>query len=312
MSGRSAIAEGLRRMLRAPGLVGLVWLLNVAIALPAAVLVGDSIQRSVGRSHVHGKLLAGLDTGWLTEYAESGTGLPGTMSVSALTRGAWLDTLDRWWDGTLLTLGPAVLAVGALFAVAWLLVLGGVLEALREGSPKPRLGTVLADGLTYFPRLARLTLATAVLYYGLFRLAHWLFPQLGGRLIDVTSERTVLAVNLAAALGIVGLLVAIRMASDLAKAALVLDRRRSALAGLVRGFALLVRHPLRLAAVAAGYGLLGAGLMALHWFVTPGVGQARPGAILVALAVAQLLLAGKFALRVAFLASEVTLYERLG
>jgi len=310
MSSATASFEGLKRMLRSPGMIGLVWIANFAVALPLAVAVGGAIHASIKKSDVHQELLEGFDTGWHAEFASDHGGVVGSFSPAHVGVGSWLNNLDNWWDGSLFSEEPTVVAAGLLFALIWLFLVGGVIEALREGAPRARITAVLADGATRFPRLVRLAAITGVFYYLVFRLARWIFSRISDATIDFTVERDVLVYNLAGACLVVLMLATVRLVSDYAKVSVVLERRRSALLAAWRGLRFVVSNPVRVFVVALAYGLMAVALVFVYSKLAPGAAESSPLAIVGALLWSQLFLAVKFSLRVALLGAEVALFER--
>lgn len=309
MTAARAFSEGLKRMLRAPGMVTAIWALNLAVALPLAAVVFDAIDGFSRDSHYHEVLLEGFDTGWYTEFSSAQSGVAGSFAPGKLGVGAWLANLDRWWDGRVFLEQPAVLASGLAFALLWLLLLGGVLEGMREGAPRPRLTTVLADGAARFPVFLRLALITGVGYYLVFRFARWLFPRIHEATGDLTVEREVLAANLAGAAVVLALLVSIRLVGDYAKMAVVVERRKSASLAALRGLRFVLSRPLRVLGVALLYAVLMTALFAVYSLLAPGAADSTGTAILLAAALGQAFVLVKVALRVAFLASELALFE---
>ncbi|MCP4201408.1 MAG: hypothetical protein GY769_05670 [bacterium] len=312
MTVTGAFLEGLRRMSRAPGLVLAIWAANLTVALPLGVLVLHSIHTFTANSEYHQVLLEGFDTGWHAEFSTSYGAVEETFSPSHVGVGAWLTNLDRWWDGRVFLEQPMLLATGAVFVLLWLVLLGGVLEAVREGAPRPRLPTVLADGLGFFTRMLRLALVTGVGYYLVFRLVRWLFPAVHRMTIDFTTEKQVLLYNLAAAALVVLLVTLIRLVSDYAKVSMVVERRRSALLAAFTGLRFVFGNPLRVFGTACFYGIVMALWYLAYSIVAPGSGDSTPLAILLAFALSQLFLLVKQALRIAFLGSEMTFFEVLG
>ncbi len=296
-------------MSRAPGLVLAIWAANLTIAAPLAVLLLSSIHTFTASSEYHQALLDGFDTGWHAEFSTSHGAVEETFSPSQTGMGAWLANLDRWWDGRVFLEQPMLLATGAVFVLLWLLVLGGVLEAMREGAPRPRLPNVLADGLGFFPRFLRLTLLTGALYYLIFRFVRWLFPEVHRMTADFTTERQVLLYNLAAAAIIVLLITLVRLISDYARVSMVVERRRSVLLAALGGFRFVVGSPLGALGIACLYGVLMAVLFLVYSMLAPGSGDSTPLAILLAFALSQVFLVAKQALRIAFLGSEMAFFE---
>jgi hypothetical protein len=287
-----------------------LWLASFFFALPATVVITESIDASAGESRMRVRLLEGFDTGWHGEYLHTARGIETTVSPSQVGLGAWLDNLDEGWSGRLFTRPWGVVATGGLFALLWLFFLGGILERLRRSRPRFFLSDFLGSGGGFFFRFFRLAVVSGVLFYLVFRLAWWLFPWIRERTEDITVERTVLLYNLLGAALIVLLLVLIKLIFDYAKIAMVVEGRRSALWALLRGLRFVLRRPLRTFGLVVGFALLLALVFTVYGFVAPGAGQATPLAIVGAFLVSQLFLVAKLFLKLGLLGSQVALYER--
>jgi hypothetical protein len=303
-----AIRQGLGRAVAAPGLLLLLWLVNLLIALPAAILIEESIHDSLKWSRARELLREGFDTGWYGEFKAGAEGLSATLEPSQIGVGASLDALEVWWSGRLFTLPIGVLAFGVLFACAWLFLMGGVLSRLHRPWDRWRVGDLLAAGGEYFARFVRLGLLSAILYYGIFRLSAWLFPWIESATRDVTTETAVLGYNLFAGLLIVGLLVVVKMVFDYAKISMVVSKRRSAVSAAIRGVGFVARRPLKTGGLVVSFGMFTVILLVLYSWVAPGAGGSNPAAILLAIAVSQLFLVLRLVVRVGLLGSELALF----
>ena len=302
------IANGVRAMASSPGLLLWLWLANLVAALPAGLLIEESIHRSVANSRTADSLRAGFDNAWFEEFQSAGEGLTATLSPSHVGVGAWLDNLDSWWTGGVFGQPPEILLFAGIFGLLWLLLLGGVLERLRSPARPFSSRDLFTTGGRYFFRLLRIALLTAVAYYGAFRLARWLFDWIGSATIDATAEKTVLIYNLLAAALVVGLLLLIRTVSDVAKIATIVEDRRSALLAVGRGIGFVATHPVAIAGIIAVFSALTGVLFVLYKFLAPGVTESSAWGIVAALVITQLFLVAKVALRIALLGSETALY----
>lgn len=311
-----AFAAGLRAPLRHWRLVALLWAVNLAVALPLAAVLADEIKGSLGRSLVAQELLEGFDTGWHGELRHGGSRLAETFGGEVLGAGAFFENLERWWRGDLLSLPPALVAAGLLYAVVWAFLLGGVLERLvwTDGRRNEEGGGGVGpggsgDGLfaacgRHWFRFLRLALVAAVLYYLVYRLVRAGFGALEAASRDVTSERTALLWVLAGAALTVLLLAAVRTAFDYAKIAVVAHGRRSALAAAWAGFRFVARRPFATLGLYGAFAFLGALLLALYALLPPFAGAGTWATVLLAALVGQLALAAKLALRLGLLGAE--------
>ncbi len=317
-----AIREGLARAARAPGLLALLWVVNLLVALPMAVVVGRAIESSAGRSLVAERLVQGFDTRWQGELAHQAQGVVKTFSPEIVGAGAFFRNLESWWSGRLFEVEPALVAAGLGYALLWVLLLGGVLERLArpagaaapggEGAPGGpeawTLGAFCGAGGRYFFRFLRLAALSGVLYYGIFRLARAGFHALERATRDVTAERTVLLwVFLGAAL-VVALLTLVRVVFDYARIAVVTEGRRSAFAAAWTGLAFVLEHPVRTLGVYWGLAVLGLVLLGLYALIAPAAGPASWAGVVLAFLLGQAALATRLGLRLATLGGETALF----
>ncbi len=314
-----AIREGLARAAGAPGLLALLWAVNLLVALPLAVTVGQAIQDSVGRSLVGERLAQGFDTRWQGELASDARGVVETFAPEVAGAGAFFRNLESWWSGRLFEVEPALLWTGLGYALVWVLLLGGVLERLarppgaggEDGvagrEPWTLAGFFGASG-RYFFRFLRLAALSGVLYYGIFRLARAGFHALERATRDVTSERTVLLWVLLGAALVVALLTLVRVVFDYARIAVVTEGRRSALAAAWTGLAFVLEHPLRTLGLYWGLAVAGLVLLGVYALVAPQAGPASWLGVALAFLFGQAALATRLGLRLATLGGETALF----
>ena len=309
MKAPRRMAKGVGRVLAAPVLVVSVWLANLLVALPAAVVVGEGLGDAIGKSEAGERLLEGFDFGWHGETKAEAGALVGTLDPARLVTGGWIDNLDRWWSGQLFQHSAPILAFGALFALVWILLSGGVLSHLHRPPRRFTLAGFAGDGAGFFFRFFRLALLSAPLYYGIFRLARWLFARIERATMDLTVERTLLIYYLLAAALVVLLVVTVKMIFDYARVAIVVAERRSALLAVFAGLGFVLRRPLATYGLLALFGLAAIALVAARQLVVPGVDQDSWLAITGVFLLGQAFLVARLVLRLGLLAGELTLYE---
>lgn len=321
-----AIREGLARAARAPGLLVLLWIVNLLVALPLAVSVGHEIEASVGRSLVAGRLVSGFDTRWQGEFSHQAQGLAKTFAPEIVGAGAYFRDLESWWSGRLFEVEPALLWTGLGYALLWVLLLGGVLERLARpaGAAGPRgeggpaepepwgLAAFFGAGGRYFFRFLRLAAISGVLYYGIYRLARAGFHALERAMRDVTAERTALLWVLLGAALVVALLTLVRVVFDYARIAVVAQGRRSALGAAWAGLAFVLEHPVRTLGVYWGLAVLGLVLLGLYALVAPEAGPASWAGVVLAFLLGQAALATRLGLRLATLGGATALFRSGG
>lgn len=304
-----ALRQGLRHTAAVPGLLLLLWLVNLLIALPAAVVVGEAIHDSVKWGAAHDQLREGFDTGWYGEFSAGAEGLAATFEPSQIGAGATLDAIEAWWSGGLFKMPLEIIVFGVVFASVWLFLMGGILSRLHRPWASSGFGGVFSEGSKYFSRFLRLGVISGILYYGIFRLSGWLFPWLQEATRDVTSEGRILGFNLVAAALIVGFTAVVKAVFDYAKISMVVGGRRGALLAALHGLEFVVRRPIATAGLVAFFGGATVVLVLLYSWMGPGVTQANPVSILLAIAASQLFLLGRLTLRLGLLGSEVALFE---
>lgn len=303
-----ALTHGLRQA-ASPKLLLTLWLVNVVAALPATAVLTQTLDRSFGHSLAARNLVEGFDTAWYGEFSAEAEGIGRTFSPSLLGVGAVFDNLESWWSGRLFTENGGVLVgLGAIYALLWALLLGGILERLVRPDGGTGLDRLFWAGGRYFLRFLGLAALSGVLYYGVYRLSRWYFKTVQNATRDVTRETTVFHwVLLGAALTVI-LLALVRMVFDYAKIATVRDERRNFLAAAWEGLRFVVSRPLRTAGVVLGYAVLGVVLVALYALVAPGAGQSTWLTVILALLVGQVYLVGRLFLRVGLLGAEVGVF----
>lgn len=310
-----SIRHGFRCLATNPGLLLLAWISNVAVALPFALAIGGGIDRSVGRSVIHEKLVAGFDFGWYGEYSHAARGLEATFRPGISGVGAFFDNLEAWWTGGLFTGLPLLVGLGVLYAILWAFLLGGALERFAGATASfgasfdERPSGLLVAGGRYLGRFLALSAVLAVGYYGIYKLARWGFGWLEESQREQTVESAVLFRVLAGALVVVFLLLALRTVADYAKVAIVTEGRRNVFSALADGALFVVRHPGRTLGLTFAWVLFGALALALYAQLAPGVGQASWTAVVWAFLVGQAALVVRFALRLGLLAGETRLYQ---
>lgn len=309
MNPVSAAFHGFFKVLGCPGLVLFLFLANFLVALPAAVVMKDAIEKSIGDSLVYEKLRDGFDMGWYGEFDFQTSGFEDSFRPSIVGSGAFLDNIEAWINGSLFDLFPGLVGIGILYALAWALFLGGILRRYSEGAGLFRLGEFFANGGEFFFRFVRLVIISGVLYYGVYRFARWLFSRIEQTSRDITLETTVLVYVVSGALLVVFLLTFVNMAFDYAKIATVRENRTSMLLATLRGFGFVIKNFGRTVTLYYGLGALGLIVLAIYHAVAPGPGQSSNAGVLAAFLVGQMFLLAKLVMRLTFYASEIALFE---
>lgn len=309
MKTLKAVAVGFGHAVVSPRLIGWLLLVSLLVALPDAILVRQAVKDSVGSSLAHERLSDGFDMEWHSDYQYKTNGVASLLTPTSVRPAAFLDNLEAWFSGELFLTHPALVAVGVVFALLWSLMLGGVLFRFVHLERAFVLRTFLGRGGTYFFRFARLMALMAIAYYLVYRLSRWLFPKIEDMLRDVTVERTALAVNLLAAVLIIGLLLLVKLTSDYAKVATVMHDRRSMLLAAWHGLKFVATHPWR---TFGAYGAIAvAGFAALFAYaqIAPGQGQTTLTGVAVTFLIAQAFLALRLVQRLTTYGAAVEIYR---
>ena len=302
------IFVGFWRAVSSPGMVLWLWLVNVAVTLPAAIVMSESLESSIGSSLVHEELTARFDLDWYGEFQRGAEGLDATFTPTVVGAGAFFNNLEDWLFGGLFGLYPGVVALGALYALLWALFLGGILDRFIHSSFF-RLSRFFSAGGRFFFRFLRLVVIAGVFYYLVYELAGWLFERIGYWTRDVTVERTILMYVLLGTALIVFLLTLVNAAFDYAKIATFVEDRRSMLLASLRGIRFVLSNPVKTLGFYYALGLLGILLLALYAFVAPGAAQSTTTGVVLAFLIGQAYLVAKLMLRLAFYGGELAIYE---
>jgi hypothetical protein len=306
------MATGLRRALASPVMLLWLWLVNVAVAAPAAWVVAGAIEDGIGASRVHEGLRDGFDMAWYTRFEQQAEGLAATFSPTHAGVGAVLDNLETWVGGGSSPGPPAVLAAGAAYALLWLLMLGGVIDRFADREERPSVRRFFESGRKLFFRFVRLALLSgglyACVYWLMFRTLKWIARKTE----DVTVEATILYYGLLVFAGTALLLTVIHACFGFAKVATVVDGRRSMLLAAVRGFVFVFTHPAKAAGLYYGFLLLSGLLLGLYAVLAPGIGQSTWKAVAWAFVWGQAFLILKMYVRLSLLAGQTALYQRFG
>jgi len=305
-----ALLKGVRRVVTSPRLVIWLWLVNVAVALPATWVMADAIEASIGSRLVDRAMTEGFDISWYDEFTTTAKGLEATFTPTVVGAGAFLGNLERWLTGELFSSSTAVVGLGVFFAVVWTLFMGGILHQLTTGD-RFSLSRFLSSGARFFFRFLRLAALSGVLYYLIYRLSRRLYSWVGALTIDVTVERTMLTFAVIVAVVVIVMLGLVNMVFDYAKIVAFKEDRRSMILAVLAGVRFVVAHPLKTTGVYAALGVVGGLLLVVYASIAPGALQSTVTGMAVAFGVGQMFLVSKLGLRLTFYASQIELHDTL-
>ena len=277
MSVSTAYVHGLSEASLRPKMVGLLWLANVLAALPAYLFFSNALGDAVGRSAMP------LDQNAVLEVLTGRSGLVGGVLE-------------------LILLGLAVALLVSPF------LHGGILHVLQGRGGELAFGPAFfAGGARYYGRFLLLALGSIVLWLpaaALFLTVHVLLKALTR---GSTDEPLVFALVLARAALAFLLLSVVRMVLDYARIRMVREGTPAVLGSLAWAAGFVVRGFGRTALLYALLTLTGWAMFAAFLGLDKVVGRAAGGAALPAFFLAQLFIAGRGWLRVAFQAGQLKL-----
>jgi len=309
MTAWRAMASGARRALGSPVMLVWLWLVTLLVTLPAGWIVGRALEQGIGTSLAHETLREGFDMTWYGEFDDEARGMATTFTPTHAGAGAFFDNLESWVDGGLFRQVSTVAVPVAIYALLWLLMLGGVIDRFADRETRPGIRRFFASGGRLFFRLFRLALLSAVpygvVYWLVLRSTKWLERSTE----DVTVESAVLFYTVLVALAAALLLTAIHACFGFAKVATVVDERRSMVFAALRGIAFVVTHPVKTIGLYGGFLLLSASMLGVYALLAPGIAQQSWKSVAWATAWGQLFLLGKMYVRLSLLAGQVTLYQ---
>jgi len=309
MSIIAALAEGFRRMRRAPRLTLGLWLVSLVAALPAGVAMGAILRSAIGASLTADSMRRGFDMEWFWRFNEGAGGIATAFGPDIVGAGAFYNNLESWITGGLFGLFPGLVALGVLYGLLWAFLMGGVIERLTSPWERTPLADFVQSGGRHFARFVRLAILTAIPYVLIHLASRWFYGKLTFLTRDVTSERTIFVLSLLVLGATALLMVIVQIAADYARIATVLEGRRSMLLALAHGVRFVLSRPGAVLGIYAGVGLAGLMLLALYAWLAPGAGQSTWAGVLLAFVAGQIFLCARVAVRVTRLGSEVAFYQ---
>lgn len=300
-----ACLEGWRRVFAAPALTVGVYAMTGLIALPFAIMIGRAVQVDFGNSVSATDALTGWPADWAAEFSTRTGPLGRTLTHEILGFGGTMAPVARMLDGASL---PAPLFWGvAAYVVSWIFISGGILDRLARGRRVGAAGFFAASGVFFF-RFLRLGVLMGAAYAALFVWVRpWLFGSLYGRLVrDLTVETQVLTWRATLYAAFLLMLASVSLVSDFAKVRMVVEDRRSAIAGVGASWRFIRRRLPRV----VGLYLLNVLVVIVIWrlWLQSAPGASWPGWI--ALGASQAFLLARLWARLSFLSSEIVFFQR--
>jgi len=304
----SAFRDGWERVLRAPAVLGGVFLLTLLAVIPFGLVMERGINAGLGSSLDAQAMADGVNSEWWDRFGETATGLDRTFAPAIIGFAAVLDNLSRFLDNG--TLPPALAGLGAAYLLVWMFLIGGILDRYARMRPLRAQAFFAACGV-YFLRFIRLGIVAGLGYALLFWHVHgWLFRDLyGWATRDLTVERTAFLLRVALYVVFLALVTFWNLVMDYAKVRAVVEDRRSMLGAFLAGWRFVVGHPLKTGGLYLLNGAVFLAVVGLYGLTAPGAAGYGMAAWL-AFLVGQVYLLARLAVKLSFYASATSLFQR--
>ena len=223
MTAIRAYAAGVLMVVRAPGVVIVVFLVTLLSAVPFALVLGERLNAVLAEQQVSGDNAAQIDAEWWQEFRRHARGLDATFTPDIIGFAAPLSNLSALVDGEW---RPLILLLPiAIYAVVWVLLWGGVLARFVRGQPLGIRGFIRA-GTRYFVPFLIIGVAAVIVSALLYATVHRvLFGPVFAWLASMASTEQAAffwRVALYAVFGV--LLLSVTAAADFARVVLVVGR----------------------------------------------------------------------------------------
>ncbi|HEV2984596.1 MAG TPA: hypothetical protein VGX46_09410 [Vicinamibacterales bacterium] len=302
----TAFRDGVRRVNRAPVLLGGVWVMTLLVCLPLALVLRGMIAQHLGDSLAADTAVTGVNYDWMQEFAEQATGIGVTFKPTIIGFGAVLDNLSAFLDNTPRPL--VIVGVASAYIALWMFMAGGILDRYARNRPTRTYGFFAASGV-FFVRFLRLAVMQWIAYAFLFALAHrWLFERLFPRVTrEMTVERNAFLVRAGLYLIFGAMIAAFNVVFDYAKVRAVVEDRRSMIGSLAAAVRFVRRNGAATGLYLVDFGLFLVSL-AVYAVVAPGAG--RSGIVMwIAFGIGQLYVLARLWIKLVFWASETSLFQ---
>ena len=300
----SAFTDGLARVRRASWLVAGVWFSTILLALPLTLALRDQIAAHLGASLMAESAARGVNYDWWNEFLAQTSGAGLTFVPAILGFASVMKNISSIADQTPM---PASIAIAVtLYMLLSVFLAGGIVDRLARDRTVGAAAFFSACGV-YFFRFLRLGVIAAVAYWALFGpYHHWLFDDVYGDLTrDMTVERTAFAIRIALYAAFAAPLFFVNMLFDYAKIRAVVEDRRSMVGALAGAWRFIRRQPIAALAVYVLDAALFLLVIGVYYLVAPSATAAN----LLAVMIGQGYIALRVAVRLQFVASQVSLFQ---
>ena len=300
----ASLGTGAGRVLRAPGVLVVVWVCTVAAALPFALVLGGQLQTALAHQPPIDLAAEEINADWWREYRGRATGLAATFTPAVLGALAPVSNFSALLDGTprpWALAGPVI-----TYAIVWSLLLGGVLHRYHYGPAGVR--TTSAAALRYFPQFVTLTVLAGAVVLLLFVTLHRLIFGVGysALISGLDSEWSAFAVRVVLYLLFGAVLALVGVTVDYARVALVARTVTSIPDAVAAALRFVQRHTGSVLMLMLFTAVLFAALVAVYIAADQELRGWR------SVLLGQLFVAMRLITRLTSAASQVDLFRRLG
>lgn len=302
--------KGLRRVGRAPSMLLALWLATLAVTVPSALALHDSIAGHLGSSLEATTAADGMNYDWLQEFQAQAGQLGRSLRPDVIGFAAVLDNASALADAA--ARPPVVILSGVVFTLITWFLTPGVICTLAVGRGLGA-GTFLSVCGTCVGRLVRMNAISTLVYATLFGSFHqWLFDGVFDTLTrDLTVERTAFVIRVVGYTVFFALLGVCNLVFDVARVRLIVEDRRSVIATIVAALDFIVSNFRSTVGVYVANLATLAAVVGAYAAIAPGVGGAGVG-MWAGFLIGQLYIAARLTVKLTFWAGAiVTLQSRL-
>ncbi len=282
-----AIHDGIRRVNDNKRYLFIAFFASLGLSAVLALVVSNSIQSSLGNSLAADRLLENFDGLWYRSFSATAHGLAKTFEPGVVGIGAVLKSLDAFITGQFMQEHAAVLKVGAIYWLLWVLFSAGFISRfVASGEDKPGFW---ASAARYFFRFIILAVMAVIVYVLAFRLILGGLTSLVNEWTRETIDERVHFVLTVGKYLIFWLIVwFVNMIFDYSKIITVVQDRKNMLFVPLRALGFVVPRFFKAYGLYLSIGLIWIGIMLVYWIVVPGAGQSSWPGIALAFLLGQL------------------------
>lgn len=311
-----AIRAGFRALGKNWGLAPLLLVVNVLTAGLLAVPMVKALEQALRSTDGDPRLLGGFDypswsdalSGWTSAFRTDIFGIGGSPfeNLELSLRGHYPPSL---FVAARSHVNSVALALGVLYVVGQVLLTGGVLAVFRRGGGWTPRALLLGSGF-YFERLIRVTLLALAVDCAIFGLDVPLAAWVDERARSSVSVPGAIVWQMGRHALLLVALLFVHMVAGYAKIIVVVEQRLSVVLAFLSSLSFCLGNLVRTAGHYLAMAIMGIGLTALWALANRDSPVTGYPTLAVPLLLAEGLVLGRIALRLALLGGQVALYER--